>query len=739
MESENPLTVGRWRLWPRFAVCGPGFPASGMLSLAPDGLAGAADALPAEAPLAGGPRWDAFVASFDTASVTTALTVREIADRPAFRTAVAWSDPALTPPVEDCEDLAAHHWQRLATRSAGGPIGWGGWDPSIKGVEVDQGVGLVASSEVSVAGWVVDVLARAVDSDPALRAWIPPRRVPFVRVSGSTVSVAGRPTRLVPPATRELLALCDGTRTVADLAEALSARRDRPVGSPAVVTTLAEMVARRWIVWRLEVPAGPDAYRSLRAALDAVGDPATRATALSTVDVVERGLDRVVAAGRDAGALPVAVAALRTDLEGLTSGTRGLPDRPLVHLDRRRSATARVGTAVLGELAPLALCLDAARWLAGRFASAIAGHVRHAYRRLLARDGSVDLGSLWFECLPAPHREAVTEVERLQGELRERWAGIVAAPPGASHVQLSSMDIAVKLGAAFAEPGPGWPGARYASPRLRVAATSVEAVERGEFSLVLDALPVATNTAGTALFLRQHPDPAELLDQTTVDFPGPRLLPMPARPYDRDQPALVRPCDYQVALADHTVDPRRPRTVLGADVTVSEQDGRLAAVLPDGTVFDLLDVFGEAMSARVADRFGVTGDDDHTPRVTIDRLTVARETWRIAPTRLTFAEEPSQARRFVLARRWRARTGLPRFVVVDSPAEPVFTVDFDSPVSVNILAGCARRLAAEVPHGRLTVTEMLPTPDQAWLTDDAGNAYLSELRLIAVDQQGAGT
>ncbi|SCF98885.1 hypothetical protein GA0115259_106462 [Streptomyces sp. MnatMP-M17] len=51
---------------------------------------------------------------------------------------------------------------------------------------------------------------------------------------------------------------------------------------------------------------------------------------------------------------------------------------------------------------------------------------------------------------------------------------------------------------------------------------------------------------------------------------------------------------------------------------------------------------------------------------------------------------------------------------------------------VNIFAKAARRLARKDPSARMTVTEMLPTPEQAWLTDDEGNTYTSELRFVAV-------
>ena len=92
------------------------------------------------------------------------------------------------------------------------------------------------------------------------------------------------------------------------------------------------------------------------------------------------------------------------------------------------------------------------------------------------------------------------------------------------------------------------------------------------------------------------------------------------------------------------------------------------------------------------------------------------------------------------ARQWRETAGLPRFVFVVSPAESrPFYVDFDSPVYVNIFAKTVRRLAREMPGERLTVSEMLPNPEQTWLRDDAGNSYTSELRLIAVDQTTVGT
>jgi hypothetical protein len=173
--------------------------------------------------------------------------------------------------------------------------------------------------------------------------------------------------------------------------------------------------------------------------------------------------------------------------------------------------------------------------------------------------------------------------------------------------------------------------------------------------------------------------------------------------------------------------------VLGADATVERREGRLVVRLPDGAVFDVLDVFSHVLTTLVMDLCRILPEADHSPRVTVDKLVLARESWRFAAGELAFATEKDEARRFVRARRWRDDGELPRFVFVVSPTEPrPFFVDFDSPVYVNIFAKAVRRLAAKDPQARLTITEMLPTPEQTWLTDDQGNGYTAELRFVAL-------
>ncbi|MEU7908334.1 lantibiotic dehydratase [Actinoplanes sp. NPDC049118] len=768
--SDDPENVllpgGRWRLWEHFALRGPGFPAHGVLRMAPDGLATEADKFGPDDQRSG-PEWAGFLERFDEAAVETARLLQAVAAEPRFRAAVAWQNPTVlrtgiapflnwTPTAagrtsmpRQREELVAHYWQRFCVKNDTigffGPVGWGRWDTSTRHPRVQTGTGPIAASTVYFASWAIDALARTLDADPAMRAWVPPRRVPYLHVADDHVRMPGRPARRIAPLDRAVLVLCDGTRRIDEIAAAVGVT---PAEAAEIVTGL---VGSRCVTWRLEVPASTWPERALRKILERITDPAVREPALAKLAVLEHGRDAVQAAGTDAAALTEALSTLETDFSALTAasaqrskGSRTAPCRGMVYSDSRRSATATIGTAILDELAPLELCLTSASWLTGRFATVMEQKLRTVYDRLAAGGEKVDLGSLWLSSLPAPHPDATAEITALSAELKAKWARIIAAPEDASRVQLSSAEIAEQVRAEFDEQPAGWATARYFSPDLLLVTDSPEALDRGEFTLVLGEMHCAINTMAASLFVHQHPDRAELVAETDRDFPGPRLQSMlpkelPLRWSVRSRPSLERPYDYQVALVDQTCDPLRERSLLSADIEVADRGGRLVAVLPDGAEFGVLDVFGNALTQRVMDQFSLRPAGPHTPRVTIDRMIVARETWRVEATGLTFAADKTEAGRFVLARQWRQERGLPRFVFVVSPTEPrPFYVDFDSPVYVGILAKAARRLARTDPAGLLTISEMLPTPEQTWLTDDQGDRYTSELRFVAVDQHAVG-
>ncbi|MER6333484.1 lantibiotic dehydratase [Streptomyces sp. NPDC001034] len=755
MTEDLVPSLGRWRLWEQFALRGAGFPADGVLRLAPPGLAEAADKFGTGEPL-DGPEWSGFARLFADAAVETAHTLQDIARTPAFREAVAWQNrPVLasgiapflrwTPSAgsrssmpRQREELVAHYWQRFCVKNDTigffGPVGWGRWDRGTAAVAVDPGAGLIAESSVYWASWGIDALAKTLDTDPALREWIAPRRVPFLVLDGDRVRVPGRRPIPVPAETAAVLARCDGARPARTIAAELPG-----TDVPAV---LADLVARRWVVWRLEVPADTHPDRALRAWLETVGAPEPRRRGLEALDRLERGRAHVAAA-TDVDTLVQALAGLEHDFTELTAtaavrekSASTAPCRSLVYSDTRRSATARLGPAMLEALRPLKLLMDSAAWLTSELAATVREETRRVHDRLAA-EGPVDLASFWFACLPVLHGAARTRAADLQREFAGRWRHILAVPEGARRVTVATADIGTAVRERFRSGGDSWTTARYLSPDILIAADGTESVERGDFTLVLGELHIASNTLGASLFTHQHPDIAELFELTDRDHPTPRLMPLIPKEHRsrlsaRVRHTLVRPQDHQVALADFAADPAR--TIRSADATVENRAGDLVVRLPDGSTFPALDVFSHVLTTLSMDLFQLLPEADHTPRVTLDRLVVARETWRLPAGQAAFAEEKDEARRFVRARRWRTRLGLPRYVFVVSPTESrPFYVDFDSPVYVTILAKALRRLSRKDPSVTATFTEMLPTPEQSWLTDDQGHRYTSELRFVAFD------
>jgi aspartyl/asparaginyl-tRNA synthetase len=126
----------------------------------------------------------------------------------------------------------------------------------------------------------------------------------------------------------------------------------------------------------------------------------------------------------------------------------------------------------------------------------------------------------------------------------------------------------------------------------------------------------------------------------------------------------------------------------------------------------------------------------HSPRIYFDDLVVSRESWSLPAAEVEWTRQTDEAERFLAARRWQRRHGMPRVVFVKLPTEvKPFYVDFDSPAYV---AGLGRAIEREVERGGggeqvMSVTEMLPGVEQAWLRDGEGRRYTSELRIVAVD------
>jgi hypothetical protein len=170
---------------------------------------------------------------------------------------------------------------------------------------------------------------------------------------------------------------------------------------------------------------------------------------------------------------------------------------------------------------------------------------------------------------------------------------------------------------------------------------------------------------------------------------------------------------------------------------VSKVDGELVAGTADGRSWPLLELFGELVSMHAVEAFKLVATAPHTPRITIDRVVVCRETWRTTVGASRLAEVTDQRDRFLAARRWRLALGLPErvFVRIATETKPVY-VDFTAPRYVSMFCSMVRAARAAGGDGvPLLVSEMLPEPDEAWLPDAAGRRYFSELRIQVRDPE----
>jgi hypothetical protein len=776
------LPGAQWSLWRQVVLRAPGFSAGGVGLLASPELAAVADGL-TERETDDAEEWSRYRTVFAEETAQLSSRILGLAAEPRLELALAWQnhrifDTAIAPMLRNQadsagnhvrrnskqrqhEELIANYWQRYCVKNDTigftGPVGWSLLDPEASVTRLETGQELIASSEAFFETWVIDRLASAIAAQPGMAQWIHPRKLPFVRITerqatglaGFSVELSEAESAVLSRCTGQVAA-CDIARECAGLTPEVATEED----AYAVITRLSR---KRLISWKLAMPLSPRPERHLRHFLENVGDPALRADGLRRLDLLVTARDTAWAAShrdpaefvsalRDLDETFIKVAdAQPTRHSGQTYGAR----TPIYH-DARRDAALTLGADFLAALRPLELLLDSARWLSYHFAARIQELLTSIAVRMSEDGTPLDLSSFYFECMPAITDTAPTIVDELHAEFQRRWNSILQIPPNVRRVRLDGAALRDRVREAFDAPHSGWAGGRYCSPDLMIAATGVDAINDGDFDVILGETHLGFASSRHYCFVTQHPSPGDLLDCIAVDSPGPRLLPMLPKENNvrltvRTSSALTRDMDYLAAVYAQSGEPGRPRLLDAADLTVSPgvagQAGPVVSI-PGGPSFPVIDVLAEMLLDVFVDSFVIVPPAAYQPRIAIDRLVIVREAWRFDATQLEFARLRDEAARFAAARRWWRAAGLPRqvFVKVADEVKPFFA-DFASVISVNILAKSLRRLQEQSPGSADTFvrfTEMLPSMESLWLTDSTGGRYTSELRIVAVDQRPIG-
>ncbi|HKR15464.1 MAG TPA: lantibiotic dehydratase [Pyrinomonadaceae bacterium] len=710
----------------------------------------------------------AYDEAFGNGLVSLSRNIKQVAERNLFREAVTWQNRhALKRAIDSLlrmpdnvrhaerrgsEELVAKYLQRYAVKNDTigffGPVGWVRLDETEPSISVEAGAELIDHRGVYLEVWCVEALMEKLNADPALRPWMTPRRLPTVRVEGTTLYHPVSGTRRISFEQKTVLELADGSRNAIDLARLLMDSHPAAFKSEALVYGLLQALRDKALIfWGFEVPYELHPERELRKQLNLIDDEDLRRITLAPLDELELARDQIRHAAGDSKKLDEAFVNFETTFSRLTgqAPTRGAGKlyaaRTLVYEDCRRGIDVTLGRQILERLEqPLSLLLSSCRWLTCELARVYRHEFQKVYDQLVAaqKKTQVDALAFWLQAHPLVFTDRESLLANIIHEFQARWAGILALPLGESRVQYQSGKLRPRVSAAFNAPAPGWTMARHHSPDLMIVAENVEAIQRGDYHFVMGELHVATNTLCASSFCSQHPAPNELLDYFESDLPEMRAVPMQLAEFltSRTTIRLVPRDAYRIEFQKESFTPDRSKALAIADLVVEECAGELMVRTRDGRMsFEIIEVFGGLLSGLVVDLFKLLPSESHTPRVTIDDVTIMREAWNFGPATMSWAFAKDENERYLACRRWVEEQKLPSRVFVKVPVESKpFYIDLESPVYVNVLSRMVRRtLESEGEKGVVKLTEMMPGVEQVWLPDAAGNRYTSELRVVALD------
>jgi hypothetical protein len=713
-----------------------------------------------------------FERAFATAVDHISRVIYKVACMDHFREAVTWQNrhalltgvhPILRESPGACsrnskrrqhEELVANYLQRYCVKNDTigffGPVGWARFTPQEESLVTRPGPDFLASRNVHFEGWCIDTLAETLGQNKELRPWLTPRRMPSIDLDGTTLYLPFQNPSEISVEQATVLHACDGKRTAKEIALQMIHTPSLGLESEAKVYALLEQLESiGLIVWKLGVPLETYPERTLRRLFERIEDERLRQLNLRALDVLEKAKSGVARAAGNAENLDKALSVMNTIFTRLTgaSPTRAAGKtyaaRTLVYEDCRRDIEVEIGREILQSLGPpLSLLLESARWFAVEAADIIYRNVvQKAYTELVRRGCSpaVPLVDIWPKFQSMLYTKGPHPLAPLLSAFQDHWSRILSVPAEAHRVEYTSDELRPHVLAAFESSQPACPFIRYHTPDVLIVASSPQAIRRGDYQLVMGELHMGINTLTSAFFLAQHPAQEELFQALETDQPEPRVVPISPKEWPemtaRIHPALVLPQDFRLASTPDAYGSPEWRILPIGTLVIEELNGELVVRTRDGRLcFDVIEFIADLVSERMVNFFKILRPALHTPRISIDRLVISRETWHFPARGLDFACEKSEANRFLAFRRWAQDYGIPRFVFVKTPIErKPFYVDFDSPIFVNILAKHIRRAKEQDSEDALiTVTEMLPNPFQIWLPDAEGRRYTSEFRIVAV-------
>lgn len=768
--SAHRFPLGRtsWQVWRAALLRSTGFPVSELDRLTDPRCAAVADAC-----LEGRADRHDFEVALDGALARCSDEVNRIAANPRLREAMTWQNPGAVvlldsllrsgPPLPRNkkrryrEHQLARLWQRYCakTETIGffGPGLWITVDEDAMDFSAVAGPSLVDRRQVFLEPWALAAYGARLAEDPAIRSWLPPAPMPHFVLDQGCVRRPGLPPVSLSEEEAGAMALCTGRRPAAQVVAELVADPSLAVGDEAGGYRLLDgLVGRKLLKWDANLPVGPHTAAILAERIAAIGDDGVRRVACDGLDRLHRARDAVGAAAGDPEALAAALAGLDdefTDVTGREPRRRQgqtYAGRGLCYEDTTRGLRVVVGRRLTDEIAPaLAVALQAARWVTSEVARAYGRTLQEIFDRASEGGAPVHLSDLWDPAIQAFWGQGRKPIDEVTEDLSDRWSRLLgtSAAPAARRLTFDACGLADRVRQLFPEEGPGWSLAHVHSPDVHVCAASADAINAGDYLVVLGEMHIAYSTLTDRWCTWSLAHPERNLELAIEDYGQPRLVPLLPVVWSRDAGRVVQiedaATDVHLGFA-RAAWVETDRLVPIAAVAVHRAGAGLVGTLPDGRSLPIVEFFAAFLSMLAVNTLRDLSGAHHTPRVTVDRLVLFRETWRLRVDDLgELTALGGEAEQYLAARRLVARLDLPNrcFVKISTEKKPVY-VDFASPLYITSL--CTMLRAARESRGgdvEVTITEMLPTPDQTWVSDAEGRRYFGEIRLHVTDRAPA--
>ncbi len=630
-----------------------------------------------------------------------------------------------------------------------GPVSWGQIDdgPDIRINHAQDGRALAARNTY-LEGWAI----RAIMADYAiaLRPWLRPRRMPFVGLDGDRLRLPMAPAIPLTPAEAAVLRISDGTRYASEVAALVLADPRAGLGDvDEVYELIARLADSHRLAWDIDVaPQDTRPERTMAELLSLVPDEGIAGPAGKVLAELTAAKEDLAAAAGDAEQVASAMADLEETFTRLTGAAptrragENYAGRTLVYEECLRGDSVQLGTGSMdGIRDALSLVLDSARWFTAEVGAHYLALFEDAYRERAAALGSevVPFGDFWLLVNAELFGQPPKVIKPAEEALWQRWAEILDLRPDARRVQLRAADLRERVNSAFpARPRP-WPVAVYHSPDLMIA--GADAARGGKITWVLGEVHPSLITIRYATWLEMHDDAEALRVATHHDLNGAGVWFAETAEYGgtctRLSNVLPSAGDLRLVHAHDSCNYDPAGTLVMGECDLISTPAGLRVRRRDGTLErDLLEVVGDLVSTVISNRFDLVLHGPHVPRVTIDDLVVIRERWTFAADDPPFADTRAESTRYLQARAWAASHDLPRYVFLRFTGElkPIYA-DLTSLASIDLIARSLRRSRRNAgSEATVTVVEMMPSPEQAWLFDASGQRYTAEFRIVAVDQ-----